>query len=68
MSGLEKALFNLKVSLYTNYPMSEHGMIEIQFTAKSLNKQSAKAGKEEITEKARLKKVRKWHVPKCAND
>jgi len=40
MSGLEKALFNLK------------------FTAKQLNRQAAKAGKDEQTEKAKLKKVR----------
>jgi len=29
-----------------------------QFTAKQLNRQSAKAGKDEQTEKAKLKKVR----------
>ncbi|KAF2097264.1 hypothetical protein NA57DRAFT_41520 [Rhizodiscina lignyota] len=39
MSGLEKALFNLK------------------FTAKQLNRQAAKAGKDEQTEKAKLKKA-----------
>ncbi|KAF2860351.1 hypothetical protein K470DRAFT_270871 [Piedraia hortae CBS 480.64] len=39
MSGLEKALFNLK------------------FTAKQLNRQAAKAGKEENAEKAKLKKA-----------
>jgi len=39
MSGLEKALFNLK------------------FTAKQLNRQSAKASKDEQTEKAKLKKA-----------
>ncbi|THW36078.1 hypothetical protein D6D21_08864 [Aureobasidium pullulans] len=39
MSGLEKALFNLK------------------FTAKQLNRQSAKAGKDENAEKAKLKKA-----------
>ncbi|KAI9869886.1 MAG: Vacuolar-sorting protein SNF7, partial [Pleopsidium flavum] len=39
MSGLEKALFNLK------------------FTAKQLNRQSAKAGKDETAEKNKLKKA-----------
>ncbi|KAF2226480.1 Snf7 family [Elsinoe ampelina] len=39
MSGLEKALFNLK------------------FTAKQLNRQAAKAGKDELAEKAKLKKA-----------
>ncbi|MCJ1432743.1 Vacuolar-sorting protein SNF7 [Xylographa pallens] len=39
MSGLEKALFNLK------------------FTAKQLNRQAAKAGKDETAEKNKLKKV-----------
>lgn len=39
MSGLEKALFNLK------------------FTAKQLNRQAAKANKDEQTEKAKLKKA-----------
>ncbi|KAF1814781.1 hypothetical protein P152DRAFT_232808 [Eremomyces bilateralis CBS 781.70] len=39
MSGLEKALFNLK------------------FTAKQLNRQAAKAGKDEQTEKGKLKKA-----------
>ncbi|KAM0689100.1 hypothetical protein Q7P36_011177 [Cladosporium allicinum] len=39
MSGLEKALFNLK------------------FTAKQLNRQAAKAGKDEQTERAKLKKL-----------
>ncbi|MCJ1251925.1 Vacuolar-sorting protein SNF7 [Trapelia coarctata] len=39
MSGLEKALFNLK------------------FTAKQLNRQAAKAGKDEIAEKNKLKKA-----------
>ncbi|KAF2086652.1 hypothetical protein K490DRAFT_74251 [Saccharata proteae CBS 121410] len=41
MSGLEKALFNLK------------------FTAKQLNRQAAKAGKDEQTEKAKLEKAMK---------
>lgn len=31
-----------------------------QFTAKSLNRQSLKAGKEEQAEKAKLEKVRSW--------
>ncbi|MCJ1398093.1 Vacuolar-sorting protein SNF7 [Xylographa trunciseda] len=39
MSGLEKALFNLK------------------FTAKQLNRQAAKAGKDEVAEKNKLKKA-----------
>lgn len=59
MSGLEKALFNLKVRLqtpstrkhtHTNRPSP-------QFTAKQLNRQAAKAGKDEQTEKAKLKKA-----------
>ncbi|KAF2660530.1 hypothetical protein K491DRAFT_688279 [Lophiostoma macrostomum CBS 122681] len=41
MSGLEKALFNLK------------------FTAKSLNRQALKAGKDETTEKKKLEKAMK---------
>ncbi|KAK7512657.1 Snf7 family [Phyllosticta citriasiana] len=41
MSGLEKALFNLK------------------FTAKQLNRQAAKAGKDEQSEKTRLEKAMK---------
>ncbi|KAF2262600.1 hypothetical protein CC78DRAFT_534642 [Lojkania enalia] len=41
MSGLEKALFNLK------------------FTAKQLNRQAAKAGKDETVEKAKLEKAMK---------
>ncbi|KAK7717926.1 hypothetical protein SLS57_006304 [Botryosphaeria dothidea] len=41
MSGLEKALFNLK------------------FTTKQLNRQAAKAGKDEQTEKAKLEKAMK---------
>ncbi|PWW71576.1 hypothetical protein C7212DRAFT_303387, partial [Tuber magnatum] len=39
MSGLEKALFNLK------------------FTAKQLNRQAVKAGKDETSEKAKIKKA-----------
>ena len=34
-----------------------------QFTAKQLNRQAAKAGKDEITEKNKLKKVRCPHYP-----
>jgi charged multivesicular body protein 1 len=55
MSGLEKALFNLKVGscgspaiACTNVP---------QFTAKQLNRQAAKAGKDETSEKSKLEKV-----------
>ena len=60
MSGLEKALFNLKV---TNYEISTaesvaNTMLPPQFTAKQLNRQAAKAGKDEQTERAKLKKVR----------
>jgi charged multivesicular body protein 1 len=43
MSGLEKALFNLK------------------FTTKQLNRQAAKAGKDETAEKAKLEKVCALH-------
>ncbi|KAI9740460.1 MAG: Vacuolar-sorting protein SNF7 [Cirrosporium novae-zelandiae] len=43
MSGLEKALFNLK------------------FTAKQLNRQAAKAGKDETAEKNKLKKAIQQH-------
>lgn len=60
MSGLEKALFNLKVvailaqctalSTYANQSPP-------QFTAKQLNRQAAKAGKDEQTERSKLKKV-----------
>lgn len=34
-----------------------------QFTAKQLNRQAAKAGKDEVTEKNKLKKVRCLHYP-----
>ncbi|KAL8929039.1 MAG: hypothetical protein Q9208_001482 [Pyrenodesmia sp. 3 TL-2023] len=48
MSGLEKALFNLK------------------FTAKQLNRQAAKAGKDEATEKNKLKKAIQQNHPDIA--
>ena len=55
MSGLEKALFNLKVSVrgaYRGFRLTRN-----QFTTKQLNRQAAKAGKDEKTEKDKLKKV-----------
>lgn len=56
MSGLEKALFNLKVE--QSYWISAQQLISpSQFTAKQLNRQAAKAGKDETTEKAKLKSV-----------
>jgi charged multivesicular body protein 1 len=55
MSGLENALFNLKVSTHGN--AADHHWSR-QFTAKSLNRQSIKAGKEEQAEKTKLEKVR----------
>ncbi|KAI5196381.1 hypothetical protein E4T39_07831 [Aureobasidium subglaciale] len=64
MSGLEKALFNLKVlplllsstsAIMPNPPTNTHN--PFQFTAKQLNRQSAKAGKDENAEKAKLKKA-----------
>ena len=76
MSGLEKALFNLKASLSVPimtktrlrsvyhrsvlgcppYVFSNNSFS--QFTAKQLNRQAAKASKDEKTEKDKLKKVR----------
>ena len=56
MSGLEAALFNLKVRLRARAGCclaNPH-----QFTAKSLNRQALKAGKDEQTEKAKVEKVR----------
>jgi charged multivesicular body protein 1 len=59
MSGLEKALFNLKVGLQASPKINDFRMLTIngQFTAKQLNRQAAKASKDEQTEKAKLKKV-----------
>ena len=62
MSGLEKALFNLKVlhtlhnRYYSSHPTNTSSS-HTQFTAKQLNRQSAKAGKDENAEKAKLKKA-----------
>jgi len=56
MSGLEKALFNLKVKCLGRSPHYRR-LIPAQFTAKQLNRQAAKAGKDETAEKAKLKKV-----------
>lgn len=79
MSGLEKALFNLKASSLSAYrarlPFSHipflprlrilllssyvfANIYSSQFTAKQLNRQAAKASKDEKTEKDKLKKVR----------
>jgi charged multivesicular body protein 1 len=61
MSGLEKALFNLKVGRnfgfwFTSFP-ADLSETSTQFTAKQLNRQAAKAGKDETAEKNKLKKV-----------
>lgn len=73
MSGLEKALFNLKVRHFTYLALNiaHHPSITracaliypqtnptcIQFTAKQINRQANKAGQAEKTEKDKLKKV-----------
>jgi hypothetical protein len=64
MSGLEKALFNLKVPVPSttpphppSHPPPPTNTLLCQFTAKQLNRQSAKAGKDENAEKAKLKKA-----------
>jgi len=59
MSGLEKALFNLKVHAPTPPTPTPHlSLTNAQFTAKQLNRQAAKAGKDETAEKNKLKKVK----------
>ena len=58
MSGLEKALFNLKVRFMGFRfidPCKE--LTVYKFTTKQLNRQAVKAGKDEQSEKAKLKKV-----------
>ncbi|TKA56060.1 hypothetical protein B0A49_12154 [Cryomyces minteri] len=57
MSGLEKALFNLKVSRDLFHNPHHPALTPVKFTAKQLNRQAAKAGKDEQTEKAKLKKA-----------
>jgi hypothetical protein len=62
MSGLEKALFNLKVRPPSitpppSRPRTPLTHLLIQFTAKQHNRHSAKAGKDENAEKAKLKKA-----------
>lgn len=57
MSGLEKALFNLKVLHILPVTKPPQLTTSTQFTAKQLNRQAAKAGKDEQTEKAKLKKA-----------
>ncbi|KAH0543688.1 Vacuolar-sorting protein SNF7 [Glutinoglossum americanum] len=61
MSGLEKALFNLKVGRSLSLPFRGLSADSIgfytQFTAKQLNRQAAKAGKDETAEKNKLKKA-----------
>lgn len=76
MSGLEKALFNLKASplmlivsacsaarlpfsiaLLAFFQSHPSNTSFSQFTAKQLNRQAAKANKDEKTEKDKLKKV-----------
>jgi charged multivesicular body protein 1 len=60
MSGLEKALFNLKVCLLPPLPPLLHLPLTVfssQFTAKQLTRQAAKASKDETLEKAKLKKA-----------
>ena len=70
MSGLEKALFNLKASqsvillLHTTHLTT----ITDQFTAKQLNRQAAKAGKDETAEKSKLKKVLHEPHPSSSNE
>lgn len=60
MSGLEKALFNLKVLSARNIPHHlPRAHSSSQFTAKQLNRQAAKAGKDEQAEKSKLEKVPK---------
>ncbi|KAI9744994.1 MAG: hypothetical protein M4579_007671, partial [Chaenotheca gracillima] len=58
MSGLEKALFNLKVRTAPpdSTPTSSSLVALHVFTAKSLNRQAVKAGKDETAEKNKLKK------------
>ena len=63
MSGLEKALFNLKVSPLASPISTRSTDNTLQFTAKQLNRQAAKAGKDETAEKAKLKKVPTIHSP-----
>lgn len=60
MSGLEKALFNLKVRKANPAMYPALTSPDAQFTAKQLNRQAAKAGKDEQSEKAKLKKVWSW--------
>jgi charged multivesicular body protein 1 len=57
MSGLEKALFNLKVRVPPKRKYTQKLTLR-KFTAKQLNRQAAKAGKDEQAERAKLKKVR----------
>ena len=64
MSGLEKALFNLKVCAYPNhlsqadtFLFSDTILILLQFTSKQLNRQAAKADKDARTEQVKLKKA-----------
>ena len=58
MAGLEKAMFNLKVRQLCMRSCDQRLTCSTQFTAKQLNRQAAKANKDEQTEKAKLKKVR----------
>jgi charged multivesicular body protein 1 len=57
MSGLEKALFNLKVAQRCPASPWNPRLTTSQFTTKQLNRQAAKAGKDETAEKAKLEKV-----------
>lgn len=59
MASLDKALFNLKVSSVTQIiPCCDGSDDSTQFTAKQLNRQAAKAGKDEQAERNKLKKAR----------
>lgn len=74
MSGLEKALFNLKVSptstsipfAHPSLPCHTNPTLPAQFTAKQLNRQAAKASKDEGLEKAKLKKAIQSSSPETA--
>ena len=58
MSGLEKAFFNLKVRFVNLFfYLLYNELTVLKFTTKQLNRQAVKAGKDEQSEKAKLKKA-----------
>ena len=62
MSGLDKALFNLKVRAAVPFRLRSRfdrssDIFSIQFTSKQLNRQAAKADKDARAEQAKLKKA-----------